>query len=162
MPSVNSNNRSPLCSGWCVSASLRERCPTTPATGWAMIGSRVTLASAIVQAPDAPPDDNVEADTDVPEDTGAEPMPLCEILSPQAGAVFEPGSSIFFEAELDDAGLGDLRLIWSSDAYGPMVLGNGFGFILPPGSHEIRVEGLSDTGYGCEDTRVIEVLAPPR
>jgi hypothetical protein len=112
------------------------------------------VISELVMDTSVPPLDTAEPEDDPPENAD----PVCGISTPADGASFSNGEAVFFEVDIDDDD-DEQRVVWSSDSYGPMVLGNGFTFILPSGTHRVRVEVTDPEGAGCADLVEIHVLA---
>ncbi len=118
-------------------------------------------SDAVSQQPGAhinvPPPNELDAlDTALDTAGGAEDVPAedrinCHIAEPFDGLVFEAGASIDFNGVAQSIGGGDFVMMWSSDTYGTMAVGEVFEFILPVGAHEIEMKVWDDGGAVCVD-----------
>lgn len=109
---------------------------------------------------------DVRPEAPLPDDTGLPApesvAPDCTVVAPADGAAFASGTSIRFAAEVTDAD-GDLAyVLWASEAYGTMVLGESFAFILPDGVHRVSATAVDAAGGRCTAAVTITVGPPIR
>lgn len=97
-------------------------------------------------------------DTAPAVDTGLPGLPPdCAIVAPEDGAEVAAGVPIRFTAVVEDADDDVLRVLWSSDVWGPMMAGEDFQFALPAAAHEIRLEVDDAAGHRCERAILLHV-----